>query len=409
MTEEGILALYGETSLKARVIILLGLTDLYHSLWFQALIGILAVNISLCTAERFPKTLKLWSHEDKDLHPERLRKFSNFSEFTSQKNLDEVTSQLKNFFNINRWKTLKEINREQRWAGVFTKGQVFLFSVYGVHASVLLILIGAFAGSVLGFKGTMAILEGDSTSVVNLLRKDKIMILPFEIRCDRFYIQFYPDGTPSEYVSEVTILEDGKEVRKAAIKVNDPLTYRDVSFYQATYGTIIKRAIVNFTDERTNEEIKLELTTESEEVIPGKNAVVQFMDYREEFGGFGPAIAIGMLEEGKEPQASWILVKHPNFHGNRIGDYRVAVLDVEPTYYTGLQVKRDPGVWLVLIGFLGLVVFILATFYGRATKVWCVVEETGNSTKIHVAMKSNKSGLTDENFSNFCIGIEKIL
>lgn len=409
MTEEGVLALYGENSLKARVIILLGLTDLYHSLWFQTLIGLLALNISLCTAERFPKTLKIWSHEDREVNPERLKKFANFSELTSQKTYEDTVAQLKNFFNNHGWKKLTESAKEQKWAGVFVKGWAFLFSVYGVHASVLLILIGAFVGSTLGFKGTMAILQGDSTNVVNLMRKDKVIMLPFEVRCDKFDIQFYPDGTPSEYISEVTILEGGKEVRKAAIKVNDPLTYRGVSFYQATYGTIIKRAVVSFTDERTGEEIKLELTTDNEEELPGKNVIVQLMDYREEFGGFGPAIAIGMLEEGEQPQAGWILVKHPNFHGNRLGHYRLAVVDVEPTYYTGLQVKRDPGTWLVLIGFVLIVIFILATFYGTATKVWCVVEEAGNSTKIYVAMKSSRTGLTDEKFSALCHAIKKLL
>jgi hypothetical protein len=60
----------------------------------------------------------------------------------------------------------------------------------------------------------------------------------------------------------------------------------------------------------------------------------------------------------------------------------------------------------VLIGFVLIVIFILATFYGTATKVWCVVEEAGNSTKIYVAMKSSRTGLTDEKFSALCHAIK---
>jgi cytochrome c biogenesis protein len=410
MTEEAVLATFGETSLKARAIILLGLTDIYHALWFQALIALLALNVSLCTAERFPKTLKLWVHEDKDLQPDKLRKFSNFREFTSHRTLEEVAFLIRQFFKSHGWKAVLDSSEEGSFQNICTKREIFQFSIYGVHFSVILILLGAFAGSLFGFKGTMAILQGDSTNVVKLMQKDKALILPFELRCDKFEIKFYPDGTPSEYISEVTIVDNGQEVMKSAIKVNEPLTYRGVSFYQATYGTVISRATVTFADDTTGESFDLTLTTENEETVPGTNTIVQLMDYRENFGNFGPAVAIGMLDEDEKPQAGWILVNYPNFHGNRLGHYRLSVRDVEATYYTGLQVKRDPGIWLVLVGFAGLVLFMIATFYGDPMKLWCLAkkEKESDVVRIYVAMRS-KGSAQHEKFSSLCQDIEKLL
>ncbi len=408
MTEEAVLTAFGETSLKARIIILLGLTDVYHTLWFQALIALLAVNVSLCTAERFPKTLKLLAHEDKEFQPDKLRKFSNFSELSSHKPFEEVISSITQFFQKRGWKFVITNRGEGYFQAIFTKREFLQFSIYGVHLSVLLILVGAFVGSFFGFKGTMAILQGDSTNVVKLMRKDRALMLPFEVRCDRFEIKFYPDGTPSDYISEVTILENGREVQKSIIRVNEPLNYRGVTFYQATYGTVISRAVVTFTDNRTGKSLELTLSTENEETIPGTNTIVQLMDYREKFGDFGPAGAIGMMDEGERPQAGWILVKYPDFHGNRLGHYRVAVKDVEATYYTGLQVKRDPGIWLVLTGFLGLVIFMIATFYGNPSKVWFLAQQEGKVMRIYIAMRS-KGMAQNENFSRLCHDIKNLL
>lgn len=400
VTEEAVLAFYGETSWKARAIIFLGLTDLYHTIWFQALIALLAVNVSLCTAERLPKTLKLWTHREKELNPEKLRKFATFQELSIKKNLPEVISSIRDFLGKGGWKQELNAQGEKSFGAIFSKRQFFVFAIYGVHFSVLMIILGALAGSLFGFKGAMAIPQGDSTNTVKLMRKDKALMLPFEIRCDRFEIKFYPDGTPSEYISEVTVLENGLEVYRSVIKVNEPMTYRGVSFYQATYGTLINKATVTFLNEETGESFELTLTTEKEEILPDDNTVVQLMDYRENFSNFGPAVAIGMLEHGEKPRAGWILINHPDFHGNRLGPYRITVKDVEASYYTGLQVKNDPGIWFVLIGFTGLVLFMLATFYGNPVKVWCFVEKSDIGVIAHIAIKTYRSshGETIERF-----------
>ncbi len=59
--------------------------------------------------------------------------------------------------------------------------------------------------------------------------------LDFSIRCNSFAIDFYPNGMPKEYTSSLTVLENGREVLTKTIEVNDPLTYKGITFYQSSY------------------------------------------------------------------------------------------------------------------------------------------------------------------------------
>ena len=63
---------------------------------------------------------------------------------------------------------------------------------------------------------------------VNRLICRRCWILTILLPCswDDFRIEFNEDGSPSQYVSEVTILEQGQKVDQAVISVNYPLNYQ---------------------------------------------------------------------------------------------------------------------------------------------------------------------------------------
>ena len=43
---------------------------------------------------------------------------------------------------------------------------------------------------------------------------------------------------PKEYLSDLVVPENGREVLKKTIQVNDPLKFKGISFYQSSYGFI---------------------------------------------------------------------------------------------------------------------------------------------------------------------------
>ena len=51
-----------------------------------------------------------------------------------------------------------------------------------------------------------------------------------------------------------------------------------------------------------------------------------------------------------------------------VTDFKVSQPPTEPQYYTGLQVTKDPGVWVVYIGFILMIIGFYITFFIFLTK-----------------------------------------
>src|SRR5437660_1384257 len=61
--------------------------------------------------------------------------------------------------------------------------------------------------------------------------------LPVPVRCDGAGQENYSDGSPKRWWSKLAVIENGREIQRKEIVVNDPLVYRGVRFYQASYGS----------------------------------------------------------------------------------------------------------------------------------------------------------------------------
>ncbi len=75
----------------------------------------------------------------------------------------------------------------------------------------------------------------------------------------------------------------------------------------------------------------------------------------------------------------------------RKGDVVIAIADHVPRYYTGLQVSRDPGVWVVYIGFILMIIGIYVTFFMSHKQVCVEVTADGKKSRIRVAGTANKN------------------
>jgi cytochrome c biogenesis protein len=61
--------------------------------------------------------------------------------------------------------------------------------------------------------------------------------------------------------------------------------------------------------------------------------------------------------------------------------------------YTGLQVAKDPGVWVVYIGFILLCVGPVIAFFGSHKKLWVRIQDKKGHALITVAGSSNRNRL----------------
>ncbi len=380
-----------------------GLNDLYHTGWFRFLLLFLCANLVVCTIERLPKTLKVFRRREEEVDPQKLAKCTLNCQFTSTLPQDETAARLISIIS-EEFGALRRLDGADHLAGVAEKGRWSPLMVYVVHLSVLLVLCGALVGSIFGFKGFMNILEGEAVSEVMLEGSDRGRNLPFQVRCDKFDVSYYDNGMPREFRSDLTLIRDGKEVLKQELRVNDPLTYGGITFYQASYGAILKDAEVELTD-RGSGAVRRFLAPFREWVdIPGTRNRAQIIRFEEDFRRLGPAMVLIISMAGGEPAGSWILIDK-DFHGNTIENYHVKVLHATRRPFTGLQVKQDPGVWLVWLGFAAMLVGIGLTYYVSHRKlwVWAAADVGKEGTKIVVAGRSNRNEISfEQEFNRLC-------
>ena len=377
------------------IIELLDLADMYHSWWFQLLLILLAINLIICSLRRLPKTLKSLQAARKFLGPARVKKLHTNAQARVPLTVAETQALLDPIldrrFSASLWK-----EENGTWQAAAEKGRIGRLGVYFVHIGVLLVLAGALIGSIFGFKGFVAIHENTSESHV-VLKQGASQPLGFEIRCDKFTVEFYETGAPKEFRSDVSILEQGKVIKQAAIRVNSPVTHNGMTFYQSTYGRDVPSGIVlEIKDVNTSESKKLQVPFRETLFIPGTKDRLVVMDFKDNVNNFGPGFFIGMALENKEPVGAWILAKKPEFHGNRIGDIAITIVDFQNRFYTGLQVKKDPGVWVIYVGFCLMLLAMIIALYISHRRVWLVLSPASNGTRVLVAGNASKHPLAFE-------------
>jgi cytochrome c biogenesis protein len=194
------------------------------------------------------------------------------------------------------------------------------------------------------------------------------------------------------------MFKQGKAVVQKDIIVNDPLRYEGISFFQSSYRTRPpNEASLNFTSKATGMIYSKRASLNTPIVIPEDlgTFVLQKHTRQANFRGHNIGEAfIGVLTSLDGSAVEVMLpLKFPSFDRMRRGNVFVAVADFVPRYYTGLQVSKDPGIWVVYAGFILMIVGIYLTFFMSHQQVCIEVTSQGNKSQIMVAGTSNKNKL----------------
>jgi cytochrome c biogenesis protein len=262
--------------------------------------------------------------------------------------------------------------------------------VYVVHASVLIIFAGAIIGGIWGFSGYINIREGQTLDHVEL-DSGQVLPLGFRLRLDKFTLTKYPgQQIPSEYRSDVTFIKGDRQVKTYLI-VNRPAHFEGIDFYQSSYGVAPTRLKLRFTRDGKSQEVELKHRQWTE--LPG-GGQAGVMDVRQEvnMGDMyrGPIARVAYQAEGKEP-----VVLTAFKAGTKIptqGPVKFEILEVKAVPYSGLQVKRDPGVWFIWVGCTLMVIGFFIAFYMSHRKVWIrLAPASSGRTRVEIAGSSNKN------------------
>lgn len=113
--------------------------------------------------------------------------------------------------------------------------------VFLLHASLLLILIGAFLSHNTARQGTLHLRQGQTANYYFPADADHSVALPFTLRLDSFIVAYTSGtGAPRDFESRVTVLTEGEKNTAAepySIRMNRPLSCRGYRFYQTSFDT----------------------------------------------------------------------------------------------------------------------------------------------------------------------------
>src|SRR5512136_1449189 len=156
----------------------LQLFDMYHSLWFRLTIGILALNLIVCSLDRFPSAWKRFRAAPKLDRSKPFDDLPSHRNFSATGKLDDVLSLTSGVLKP-KYKRVLQNETDNGVLLYAEKGRFSHMGVYLVHLSVLIILIGSIVGSLFGFQAYVDIPEGDAINKVRLRKSQAAKVLPF--------------------------------------------------------------------------------------------------------------------------------------------------------------------------------------------------------------------------------------
>lgn len=105
-----------------------------------------------------------------------------------------------------------------------------------LHTAFIVMLIGAGITWIWGEKGIVHIREGETQETFVQTSDTMVRKLPFQMQLQKFETSYYPGTqTAANYISHISITENGKEIQKATISMNNILSYKGYRFYQSSF------------------------------------------------------------------------------------------------------------------------------------------------------------------------------
>ena len=374
-----------------KILKILGFLDMYHAGWFVFLLAFLSLNLMACSLQRFRITWRFFSHPEERLEGAQWKAWplnkTFFQKWPPAEGLPQYRQALSCVFS-----PPKLLEEPQAYHLFAEKGKFSRLGVYFIHLSILVILAGALIGNYLGFRGNVNIVEGKAADRVILRSAGHVQPLGYSIRLDRFNVSFYPSGAPKEFKSTVTVLERGRPILTEPIRVNHPLTYKGVSFYQSSYGvTDVKKAVMAIKDRGSRKEIAIPVPMGTRVTIPGTASSFLLSRFIQDFQGMGPALQVVLFEPNRPHENFWVFQNHPEFAQRRPGPYQFTIREIEPIYYSGLQATKDPGVWVVWVGCFSMMAGFYMAFFLSHRRVWVRLTEKEGGTLVEIAAASHRT------------------
>ena len=362
---------YGERA--AAAIMLFGLDDVFHSVWFVVITAFLCLNLVFCNVIRAPGLIRLWKA---GFVPEKREKSCGRIYGTSEKDPAELFS---------------EMGFRKTVSGSFEDGTEYIYAVknkagmWGAwlcHLGILILIIGFGVGQMLNTETAVYGVTGQSKRIGDT---------SYVLTIDDFRIDLRGDETVDQYTTDFTVrnVSNGDEM-SGTTSVNHPAAMFGMKFYQNSTGWAAAMHVSKDGEEIQNDVVCVGEVTPIAEV-PGLSVLIQafYPDFFMDAGG-----EIGTRSsELKNPYYLYIAYYNDRVIGmNALGASEYITIDdltvwfTDPQSYTLIQITTEPFSKLALAGGIVIMLGLLLALYVQPAEMWARKKDglwlvTGSSRK----------------------------
>ena len=375
----------------------LGLFNVFHGLWFRVLIGLLTANIIICTLTRWRG---IWA----TVFPPRVRMSDTFFQharynatFAAPMTLPVATERVKRSLRRSRYRVRIEGN-DDSVAIYADRNRFSRFGTYLAHLSLVMILAGTVVGGMWGFSDSEFVVAEGATRALGLGTN-------ISVGLEHFTDEYYLEGPPKDFRSEIIIYEGGKEVKRGTTRVNSPVKYKGIRFHQAFFG----QAAVMVVKDTAGAEVfnaPIPLAWETREGsrpigsfdLPDQGLTVYVIGPKS--GENDPLVPAGEMRVEVYKRDGGALVATDNLSQGTAK--QVSGLDfifARESRFTGLKVVKDPGTNIIWIASALMVVGLVMLFYFPHRRLWALCKRRPDgSAEVRLGMTAQRDMSLESEF-----------
>ena len=352
--------------------------QIFTSAWVTVGLAVLVVSIVVCTLDRTPR---LW-RQSTDIRVVQPEPFFTPT-LPDRAVLSGVTADsVRAVLRRNRFKV-----REAESDGVAylygDRHQYVKMATLLTHLGLILFLLAGVVTSAFGDEQGLIVTEGDSLTVQPIGTPGLLLVnnLGFEAP------GFFETGVATDFTTDLAVYQDGAEIARKTIRVNDPLAVGGYTFHQNGFGPAIDMLITDAEGRPLwDGPVPLDDQAAGQPYgtlsVPGREGLGLRLLLQREDDGTGLVLVLPYRVTGEEADGTPIVEDlFPLALAAREGqpargtDVIVGVRGFSE--YTLLIAKKDPGAMLVWAAFGLLILGLAITFYLPRRRVWARVTPSG--------------------------------
>ena len=399
--------------------------DVYGSPWFSSIYILLFISLIGCVIPRTIEHAKSAVSEPPSA-PSRLERMEHFQTITGDLTAANTYLKGKRF----------RVRSEADWISA-EKGYLREFGNLIFHLSLILILLGVSVGSLFGMKADSIVNIGerftniptnyDSVTYGKLFNEKSLP--PFVIKAENFKAKYNPvTSMPEDYTLIVSVAEnpDAKPIKKI-VKVNSPLKFGSTSVYLQANGYAPLVTVRNAAKEVVYQGAVPLLPQDANLSSIG---AIKVPDTKPQIGFVASFFPTYELPKGRPATSAYPEALDPRLQiGVWVGDLQIdngipqsvyklntdkmkevgtAAIKVGESYefadgsltfegyvpWVNLNIVRDPGKGLALIGGILAILGLLASLFTRHRRIW--IRKNGPQLQIAGLAKNGAPGLAEE-------------